>query len=226
MNTWWSLGRLGGVPIRLHWSALLGAVFFSGLRFAPGAWLGFVLVILVHELGHALVVKASRQHVLRVDIHGFGGECHWVGDATPLQRAAIAWGGVLGQLALGVVALVASFLVGGALGGFGRDLFHALTWTSLWIAALNLIPMAPFDGAEAWKIVPLLQRRFRHRKARRGAAFTADARVVAPRREPARRPGPAARPAARVQDDASKEALRQMLLGVARDAKEARKPRN
>src|SRR5262245_31795457 len=54
------LGRFRGVPLRMHVLAPLGALFFSGFRFEPGAWLGFVLIILLHEIGHALLVMRYR----------------------------------------------------------------------------------------------------------------------------------------------------------------------
>ncbi len=159
--SWWSLGRIGGVPVRLHWSAIVGALFFSGFRLAPGAWLGFVLVILVHELGHAAVVKATRMRVHGVSVHGLGGECQWSGNATPLQRAAIAWGGVWGQLALVAIVLPLAGLLAATMGAFGADLAYALTWGSLMLAALNLIPYGPLDGVEAWKLPRLLLERWR-----------------------------------------------------------------
>ncbi len=164
MNGWWSIGRVRGVPVRVHWSALAGAVWVSGFRFAPGAWLGFVLLILAHELGHALLIRAAGQHVLGIDVHAIGGECRWTGRATPLQRAWIAWGGVIAQVVLFALALPLGWLLGGALGAFGRDLVYALTWTSLWIAAVNLIPIAPLDGAQAWRLPPLLASWWRSRQ--------------------------------------------------------------
>lgn len=222
MKLWWSLGKIGGVPVRIHAAALLGAIFFSGFRFAPGAWLGFLLVILAHELGHAALVKAAKQHVMRVDVHAFGGECHWVGDATPLQRAVIAWGGVLGQLAVGIVA-AAVWIIVGHVGSFWADLLGALTTGSLWIAALNLVPIPPFDGAEAWKLVTILRRRWSLRRAQNRTRFSAQARVV----EAGKRTTSASRPAkSAASGGKNDDELRKLLMGVSRDAREARKPHN
>lgn len=155
----WKLGKIAGVPVRLHWSALLGALFFSGFRLAPGAWLGFFIVILIHELGHALVVRKTGQRVLGVEIHAFGGHCEWAGNPTPIGRAAIAWGGVWAQLGLFLVALPLALVLGDSLGTFGAELFRALTISNLILAAINLVPIKPLDGAEAWKLVPLLRAR-------------------------------------------------------------------
>jgi len=181
-----------------------------------------------------------------VDVHGLGGECRWSGNASPLQRAAIAWGGVWGQLAMFVVALVVSWLVAGAMGSFGADLFYALTFGSLFLAALNLLPFPPLDGAEAWKLPRLLAERWRRRRA------IADQRAPMPRARieprfvpgssvpgssvpgssvPGSRPEPRSQaerlgrtPARSAENDPSD--LRNILLGVARDAREARKPRS
>lgn len=199
--------------MHLHWSAALGALFFGGFRFAPGAWLGFLLVILVHELGHAFVVKATKQRVLGVTIQGLGGECQWSGNATPLQRAAIAWGGVWAQLALFVVALPVSWLVGPALGVFGAQLFYALTWSSLFLAALNLLPLPPLDGAEAWKLPGLLKKRFSERRlrARRDPPkFKAQARIATD--------DVASRPASGADDE-----LARLFSKIASDARDARR---
>ena len=215
------LGRIFGVPARVHVSALLGALFFSGLRFAPGAWLGFFLVILVHELGHALVVRRTGQRVIGVNIHGLGGECAWQGNPSPLERAMIAWGGVWAQLVLFALAMPLSLLltpfVAGVplLGSLFADLMLALTWNSLLLAALNLIPFGPLDGAEAWKLPKLLW-------ARRNAAKRRPQPEVRFRATPAT--APAAKPrAAASPASAPPPAVASMFEDIARQAREARK---
>ena len=111
-NGYLTLGSPGGVPVRVHWTAPLGAVVLSGLSWRPGAWLGFLVLILAHELGHAALVKLNRLQVVEVMIHAIGGECRWYGNATEVQRSVVAWGGVLAQALLLVVALVARQVVG------------------------------------------------------------------------------------------------------------------
>src|SRR5579859_4663516 len=107
------LGRIRGAPIRIHWSVALGLLFFTGFRFEPAAWLGFIALILMHELGHALMVLRYGLRVVAVDVHGFGGECRWEGTPTAWQRAAIAWGGVMGQAVVLVATLAYIFVTGG-----------------------------------------------------------------------------------------------------------------
>ena len=47
-----------------------------------------------------------------------------------------------------------------------RELAYALTWGSLVLAALNLIPFGPLDGVEAWKLPGLLVQRYKRRRNR------------------------------------------------------------
>jgi Zn-dependent protease len=46
-----------------------------------------------------------------------------------------------------------------------------LGFFSLGMAAFNLIPVAPLDGAMAWKIFPTLLQRSRSKKAKRAAGW-------------------------------------------------------
>lgn len=208
---YWHLGKIGGVPIRIHWSLVLGLLFFSGMRFAPGFWLGFVIVILVHELGHALIVKITRQRVHGVTIHGMGGECQWSGNATPIERACIAWGGVWAQLALFLVALPFTGLLVSALGNTGFQLARALTWNSLILVAINLIPFGPLDGAEAWKLPGLLVEKWRRRRRSPKRAERAVAKGPFAKSPKTEEPSPE---------------IRSLMEKIARDAREARRKAN
>ena len=144
------IGHFRRAPIRIHWSMPLGAFVLCGFSFAPGAWLGFLILVLVHELGHALLAGAVGGHVFSIDVHAAGGSCDWTGEVTMKQRAIVAWGGVLAQLAVLLTAPLWSSVLPS--GGFGGALTSTLTRTNLVLIALNLIPTPPFDGAEAWRL--------------------------------------------------------------------------
>jgi len=177
---WLHIGFLSNAPIRLHWSAPLGAFFFGGFRFAPGFWLGFVIVILIHELGHAFVVRKARQTVLSVDVSGLGGVCQWVGNASPIERACISWGGVWGQMALLAIAFPLSLLLP-MVHPIQAEFFDALIRGNLFLAALNLLPMPPLDGAEAWKLPKLLWNRRKMKAARKAVREPASGKLPSAR---------------------------------------------
>ncbi len=164
---YFSVGRFRGVPVRVHVLTILGALFFTGFRFEPGAWLGFFLLVLLHEAGHAVLVRRYGLRVDGVDVHAFGGVCHWSGETTSWQRAVIAWGGVLAQALLLVGTLAVVAIAGRPQSLFLAELVEVFTATNLWLMALNLAPFPPLDGAHAWKIVGELRARWSARPSLR-----------------------------------------------------------
>lgn len=227
-----TVARLRGIPIRLHWTVPIGALVFSGFRFAPGFWTGFFLLVLIHELGHAALVRAFRLRVEGIDITGFGGLCHWSGRATAAERGFIAWGGVLAQAILLAGTFAALALLGKPRQPFVAELVSVFTYTNLWLIALNLLPVPPLDGYEAWKLVGTLARGgWRRRRAASGERVDAVAWRPPPNwsgwraagKKPPSAPPPA-RPAqpGKPSPEAMAE-LARMLEKVGEEAKKARR---
>jgi membrane-associated protease RseP (regulator of RpoE activity) len=127
---------------------------------------GYLLLVLLHELGHAAVVRYHGHEVESLDVHGLGGLCRWSGLATPIERATIAWGGVWAQMVIFAGAHVALAALGDPTSAFVAQLAHAATSVNLWLMAINLIPLPPLDGAEAWSLFRLLWVRQRAKKMR------------------------------------------------------------
>jgi len=150
------LGHFKGAPIRFHWSILLGMFYFGGLEFAPGFWLGFCFLILCHELGHGLLVAMYGLKINDIVVHGFGGHCEWLGHTGKTQRSVIAWGGVLAQALLFLAISVYLWTAGAPSSPLWRDFAHVMTSTNLLLIAINLIPIPPLDGAQAWLLFPRL----------------------------------------------------------------------
>ena len=162
MNSgFFTLGSYRGIPVRLHWTAPLLAVLFGGFRWAPGVWLGVFLLIFLHELGHAFVVRRFGHKVTSVDVAGFGGQCRYEGLPTSVQRAAIAWGGVWAQLVVLALAGLWLAVLGRPANMIGAQVMSAFIETNLFLMAFNLIPLRPLDGAEAWALFPLLYRNWK-----------------------------------------------------------------
>lgn len=147
-----TVGYVWNAPVRVHWSVLIGLVLFGGFR--PGAWIGFLVVILAHELGHAVLVRRSGLRVVAVSLHAIGGECQWLGEPTSRSRMLIAWGGVAGQFVLFGFAHALMRLIPGIFSGsFGDPLGRVVFQSNVVMAAFNLLPVAPLDGAEAWRFL-------------------------------------------------------------------------
>ena len=183
VDGYWQIGRIRRIPIRVHWTAPLAAVIFGRLAFVPVFWLAYLGLILVHELGHAATVLLCRARVVGIDLDGAGGLCHWRGDPTSIQRALIAWGGVIGQFIAGLFALALDLAFGPFFNEYASQVFNVFTRVSLFLAAYNLIPVRHLDGVEAWKIVPIvrerLQRAFRARSKARSVRASAKAELKA-----------------------------------------------
>ena len=142
-----------GVPVQLHWSApALAVVAVLSARASLIAVLGAVAIVVVHEIGHAVLVKRFRLRAVRIVIHAFGGECWHEGSPSMRERVVIAWGGVLAQGVLFVWALGLAQLDSVMRIGALRELLGVLTGYNALSAAFNLLPIRPLDGHTAWKL--------------------------------------------------------------------------
>jgi hypothetical protein len=88
------IGHWKEAPIRIHWTILPFAVILTGFKYHPAYLFAFFILILIHEVGHALIVRFYQFNVHELFIHGFGGTCSWSGFATKFQESLIAWGGI------------------------------------------------------------------------------------------------------------------------------------
>jgi Zn-dependent protease len=156
----WSLGRWRGVPVLLHWSVWLGLLWF-GYRYQrvlPAAltFLGFLGLLAIHELGHALAAQSRRVRVYEIRLYLLHGLCRHAVPARERDDVFIAWGGVLAQAAVLVLALAASTALSATAPATAytlSPLFDVLVDTNLWMIAFNLLPIAPLDGHRAWRVL-------------------------------------------------------------------------
>jgi Zn-dependent protease len=142
-----------GFPVKVHPSFWLMAVLagFEG-RGHPGVLIEWTLVvfvsILVHELGHALMI-ARWSVVHRITIHGFGGETSWrpITGVGWRERVAISLAGPGAGFALALLAYVTglSLDVHWLLVLAVRDLL----WVNVAWGLFNLLPIPPLDGGQA-----------------------------------------------------------------------------
>ena len=159
----WELGAIAGAQIRVHWTLLIALTVVGDFRFAPITWAAVTLIILTHELGHLALVRLFRLRPRAIVLHGAGGECSYTGQASPLATSVIAWGGVLGQAALFLIATHWPGLHSERVEEFLAPLVAANKLLML----INLVPLRPLDGYEA---LQLPMRLWRARRAPRKRA--------------------------------------------------------
>lgn len=212
-----TVARWHGTPIRVHWSTPLGMLVFGRFAFVPGIWLGYLLIVTLHEMGHALLSRRQGLTAMSIEIHAFGGQCRYGGvSISAWQRSVIAWGGVLAQAVLLAIALPLQLFVPLPPIAFVHELLYALVSINLMIMALNLIPFPPLDGAEAWKIIRLWRER-RGRRAVRAARDRVEVRAGPPRRPAGDPEGPF--DLGEVDQERVRETVRRALSDAARSSR-------
>ena len=82
------------------------------------------------------------------------------------DHALIAWGGVLAQAVVALPMVLWIRFMGYTPFDAANEVLVLLGFFSLAIAAFNLLPVAPLDGAMAWRIFPEMWARSRKGKRR------------------------------------------------------------
>jgi Zn-dependent protease/CBS domain-containing protein len=158
-----SIGRFGGIEVRLHWSliavfalivwSLTDGVFPStnpglshGTYLAMGIVAGvlFLVSILLHELGHSLVARREGIEVDSITLWLFGGVSQFKSRfASAGSEFRVAFAGPFVSIVLGgVFVLIALAHLPSAVDGVAAW----LGYINLSLAVFNLIPASPLDG--------------------------------------------------------------------------------
>lgn len=161
----WSirLGSLAGISIFVHLTFPLLLIYagyknFSVRHYWPDAWIGvgFVLVlfgiIVLHELGHALMARRFGISTRDITLLPIGGVARLERmPHDPWQELMVAVAGPAVNVGL---ALFFFALAGGSRGIsswldldiVGQDFVMSLVWVNVALTLFNLIPAFPMDG--------------------------------------------------------------------------------
>lgn len=182
MRSSWRLGQWRGIPISLHWTVFIGIAWFlyqtRSVLDTAVAFVAFCVLLLIHELGHAAVALWRQVEVHRIQLFFLHGNCAHELPDYELDDVLIAWGGVAAQLVVLLIALGADVLlaaVSPVAHVLAAPLFRVFIGTNIFIMIFNLLPIASFDGAKAWRILPMLaewgkETSWAHKWRRRSAA--------------------------------------------------------
>jgi Zn-dependent protease len=173
------LGRVGGVPLAAHWSALVVPLLIAdalGSSILPSMvkgqsrtvyWLtaavvalAFLASLAAHEVAHAVTAVRRGLPVAGITLWMLGGVTAIEEQPkTPRDDLAIAAVGPLTSLVCGGLAALAALglrAAGVADGGTGRVAVVGLVWLAVsngLLAVFNMLPGAPLDGGRvlrAW----------------------------------------------------------------------------
>jgi Zn-dependent protease/CBS domain-containing protein len=189
----WNLGTIAGIAVRAHvtlilllaWIALSYIVRGAGLA-ASAIGLALVVavfaIIVIHELGHALVARhfgIKTRDIMLLPIGGIASlermperpsqelAVALVGPAINLVLAGLIWAGI--ALTGGTTNLLEVTTIGGAIA-------TQLMWINVGLALFNLVPAFPMDGGRALRA--LLAMKLGHERATDIAATTGKAFAV------------------------------------------------
>jgi Zn-dependent protease len=158
----WTLGRLCGIDVYLHWSFLIVPAWVVLSSLAAGASVVsafhatfFVLAVfgcvLLHELGHALMARRYGIATRDITLLPIGGLARLERmPRNPFQELAIALAGpavnlaIAGSIGLGLWIGGANQLLG--LVPAGGSFLTNLLAINLGLAIFNLLPAFPMDG--------------------------------------------------------------------------------
>ncbi len=160
----WSfpVGRLFGIPIRVHYTFLLLLAFIwyvettvlgaqAGLH-SVIFWALIFVCVLLHELGHSLVAQSYGLTIASIILLPIGG----VSQITEIPRDPIK------EVAITVAGPVTNFLIAGVLLFFGKMIYPSLQfseislqsgstivdlfWANIMLGLFNIVPAYPMDG--------------------------------------------------------------------------------
>jgi Zn-dependent protease len=178
-----SLGRVFGIPLRLHYTWFI--IF---------AWVTFLLVfsvvdqtypieqriilgiltsllffasVITHELAHSILAIRNNIPVKEITLFVFGGVSQITKEAThPRAELSIAIVGPLTSLALAGIFYGLHLLLAGAQQILAASLMWWLAWINVFLAVFNLIPGFPLDGGRIFRALVWQRTHDYHRATR------------------------------------------------------------
>ena len=166
----YSIGKISGIPIRVHVTLLVVLPLFAfsfmpapglqGLFYGALGAVGLFGSIALHEVGHSLVARAKGSRILEILLLPFAGLAKL--DRLPPRPAdeiQTALAGPAVSLALGIAGLFSAPLIYSA-NPLLAVLCHELGRINVMLALFNLIPSFPMDGGRVFRaaLVPRLGR--------------------------------------------------------------------
>ena len=160
------VAQVRGVDVYVHWSIFaIAIVILAELTRKPLSTLigmtSYLSLLILHESGHLIMARRRGYQAFSMALYPIFGLASFEAPDSRIDRALIAWGGVLAQFVVAIPLTAYIVLVGYTPFESVNAVLAILGGYSLIVAAFNLLPIRPLDGSRAWDIVPawLEQRR-------------------------------------------------------------------
>jgi Zn-dependent protease len=178
-----SLGRVFGIPLRLHytWFIIFALVAYSLVLYVldqnhpleQGIILGILTSLLffgsivTHELAHSILAIRNNIPVKDITLFVFGGVSQITKEAThPRAELSIAIVGPLTSLALAGIFYGLYLLLAGLNQVLGAGLMQWLALINVILAVFNLVPGFPLDGGRIFRALVWKRTNDYHRATR------------------------------------------------------------
>ncbi|MBT2508348.1 site-2 protease family protein [Streptomyces sp. ISL-98] len=173
MNSSVRIGRVQGVPLRIHWTVPLLVVLFgyslgsqtlpawipgqSNATYTVGGLAGALLLLgslLAHEAAHAIMARRKGIPVQNITLWALGGMTEMGRPHAPGVAFLVAISGPLTSLVVGAAALGAGLGLDAVFGWAApAAVLVWLGWVNFVLGAFNLLPAAPLDGGRVVQAV-------------------------------------------------------------------------
>jgi Zn-dependent protease len=164
------VAQVRGVDVYVHWSIFaISIVIVAGLTRKPLSTLigmaSYLALLIIHESGHLTMARRRGYQAFSMALYPIFGLASFEAPDSRIDRALIAWGGVLAQLVVAIPLTLYIVLAGYTPFEPLNAVLAILGGYSLVVAAFNLLPIRPLDGSKAWDLIPAW---FEQRRLRRG----------------------------------------------------------
>jgi Zn-dependent protease len=145
--------RLGPIPVRIHaWFLLMGGLVgigaHGGALGAAGRAIGFLVTVFAHELSHAVVARSFGAPG-EVELTFFRGSLGArIASLSRARRVVVCLAGPAANLLASAMgfAIVRMHPLGASA---GIEVLRYFAWINLAWGLINLLPILPFDAAQA-----------------------------------------------------------------------------
>jgi Zn-dependent protease len=173
-QNYWQLGTWGRIPVAMHWTVLFVLVWlyfiFWSVPLALIAFVAYFALLVAHEFGHVVALRRRKIPVESISLYALHGRTSY-GYASQGYGIAVAWSGVAAQLAILVLALALRYALDlreyPLAATVASTILSVFIFGNLFLMAVALLPIGPFDGGAAWAAIPYARAAMRRRKQRR-----------------------------------------------------------
>jgi Zn-dependent protease/CBS domain-containing protein len=165
----WRIGSLAGISLYIHATFVVLLVWIALSHFAAGHDLSVALqglllvvsvfaVVVLHELGHALVARRFGVSTRDITLYPIGGIAHLERmPENPRQELLVAIAGPAVNAVLALAIYLGLVLTGSATRGdpltIGGAFALQLMWINITLGAFNLLPAFPMDGGRVLRAI-------------------------------------------------------------------------